>query len=181
MNISRQRQLLDGQSSVARKVFEGVPIQEAWDEFAIIKNLRGSGGVTIASHAARSCLYDLKDAGLIKEPRKGHFTRTPVAVKEPRAIKSAESAESASFPNDEATMACTLTRHQAPQTPLDVLGTIAIDLTVFSTEFTARMKALSERVEDVALLVEAQREADAATMAKANQLQSLIKEMAGQL
>lgn len=198
MNISRQRQLLDGQTSVARKVFHSVPIQDAWDEATIIREMRASGSsVTIAAHAVRSCLYDLKDAGLVKEPSKGHFQRATVTVREPKAPRAATSRNANSEPAPpsfyaegtepapahlveyEATMKNTLTLAPAPMTPLDVLGTIATELTVFSVEFGARMKALSERVEDVALLIEAQREADAASMAKVRQLQDLLKDVVG--
>jgi hypothetical protein len=174
MKESRQRQLLEGQSSVARKVFEGVPIQEAWHEKEIITAVR-TAGVTIAAHTVRGCLLDMKDVGLIKEPHKGMYQREPVQkflrlpeVKDTLAIQQI---------TIEPTMtAKTYTPAKAQTvTPLDLLGTVATELTLLASEFGERLRALALRVEEVALSVEAQREDDAKIIAKANQLKDLLK------
>lgn len=177
MKESRQRQLLEGQSSVARKVFEGVPIQEAWAENEILKAMR-TAGVTIASHTVRACLLDMKDVGLIKEPSKGQFQRVPV---QPYLRMSDETAERLKqkfnpTPAEEPAMQTTTAKAPAP-TPLDMLSTIATELTLMATEYGERMRAMSLRLEEVALKIEEQREVDAASMEKANKLQALLKEV----
>lgn len=171
MKESRQQQLLEGQSSVARKVFEGVPIQDAWAEKEIVKAMR-TGGFTIAAHAVRGCLLDMKDVGLIKEPKSGHFQRVPVQS----YLRLSEVTEPlAKFqPSNEPAMQTPTTKKPEP-TPLDLLATVATELVLLSSEFSERMKALALRVEEVALSVGAQREADAAIIAQANQLKVLLK------
>lgn len=170
MKESRQRQLLEGQSSVARKVFEGVPIQEAWAENEILKAMRTSG-VTIAAHTIRACLLDMKDVGLIKEPRQGQFQRAPVQP----YLRLSESQSPTQQPTQASEPVMpTTTKTQTPS-PLDLLATVATELVLLSSEFSERMKALAARVEEVALSVAAQREADAAIIAQANQLKVLLK------
>jgi hypothetical protein len=173
MKESRQRQLLEGQGSVARKVFDGVPIQEAWAEKEIVLAMRTSG-MAIASHTVRACLLDMKDVGLIKEPKKGQFQRVPVQP----YLRLTEKAvnESTPTPVIEASMQTT-TAKKAEQTPLDMLGTIATELTLMATEYGERMRALALRLEEVALKVEEQREADDAVMIKAHKIQALMKEV----
>lgn len=171
MKESRQRQLLEGQSSVARKVFEGVPIQEAWEETAIIKAVR-TAGVTIAAHAVRGCLLDMKDVGLIKEPHKGQFQRMP--VQPPLRLTEKTANESTPTPAIEPAMQTT-TAKKPEQTPLDMLSTLATELTLMATEYGERMRALSLRLEEIALKVEEQREDDAKIIEQANQLKTLLK------
>lgn len=178
MKESRQRQLLEGQSSVARKVFEGVPIQEAWPENAIFSAVR-TAGVTIASHAVRGCLLDMKDVGLIKEPVKGQFQREPVhpplRLREIQAKAAMPQTTNQTKPIAiEPTMPTTTTK-KTEVTPFDLLGSVVTELTLLASEFSERLRALSLRVEEVALSVEAQREDDAKIIAKANQLKDLLK------
>lgn len=171
MKESRQRQLLEGHGSVARKVFDGVPIQEAWPEKEIVRSMR-TNNITIAAHTVRACLLDMKDAGLIKEPSKGLFQRVPVQP----YLRLTEKAvtESTPTPIIEATMQTT-TAKKAEQTPLDMISTISTELTLMATEYGERMRAMSLRLEEIALKVEEQREEDAKIIAKANQLKDLLK------
>lgn len=168
MNESRQRVLLEGQSSTARKLFNMVPIQEAWTESDISRASYASGSVRLGLNTVRACLMDLKESGLIKETQRGRFQRAPVTMKEATPaltiIKNSEPAMTTAAPTPAVA-------------PLDLLGAVATELTLLSSEFAARAKALAARVEEVALSIEAQREQDAASMAKANKLQALLKEV----
>lgn len=176
MKESRQRQLLEGQSSVARKVFEGVPIQEAWSENEIVKAMRASH-ITVAAHTVRACLLDMKDVGLIKEPRQGQYQRMPVQP----YLRLSDAPTETIHPTANNEPAMPTTTAKAPTiTPLDQLSTIATELTLMSAEFGDRLKALAVRLEEVALAVETQREEDAAAMAQVNQIQTLMKALAGQ-
>lgn len=169
MKESRQRQLLEGQSSVARKVFECVPIQEAWSENEIVKAMRAAGP-TIASHAVRGCLLDMFDVGLIKRPSANYYQRVPV---QPFLRLSAAPTQKPT-PASEPAMTTTTVK-KTETAPLDLLGTVATELALLASEFGERLRALALRVEEVALTVEAQREADAAIIAQANQLKVLLK------
>lgn len=81
MKESRQQQLLQGNTGLAKKVFEFVPMQEAWSAQTINQAMRTSSSTTAAHHAVRACLGDMKDQGLIREPKPGYFQRDPVKGK----------------------------------------------------------------------------------------------------
>jgi hypothetical protein len=171
MKESRQRQLLEGQSSVARKVFEGVPIQEAWSENEIVRAMRASH-MTVAAHTVRACILEMKDVGLIKEPKSGHFQRVPVQPY--LRLSGVTDPLTPTRPVSETTVQ-TPTAKKTEPTPLDLLATVATELTLMASEYSERLRALSLRVEEVALSVASQREADAAIIAQANQLKVLLK------
>lgn len=170
MKESRQRQLLEGQSSVARKVFEGVPIQEYWAEDEILRHLKLTS-TGASPHTVRACLGELKDAGLIREPLKNHFQRAIVNIKPPKPEAS------------EAVMNNGTQKSGQPKaeiTPMDQLATVGTELTLLATEFGERLRAMALRIEEVALSVESQRESDAAAMAKVRQFQGLLKSIGGE-
>lgn len=183
MNESRQQRLLEGQTSTTRKVYEHVPIREAWLEGDIARAMYG-GHLRIGLHTIRACLLDLKDAGLIKEAQRNRYQRVAVIKKETKTTKTAP----VQLPANEATMPATAkTPDSAPSatsapsaaTPLELLGVIGTDLTLLGVEFIGRIKAMAARVDEVALLVEAEREADKAKMNKVHQLRALMKDLGG--
>ena len=176
MNESRQRRLLEGQSSTSRKLYDFVPMREAWLEGDIAKAAH-NGHLRLGLHTVRACLLDMKDAGLVKETQRHYYQRVAVTKKTAKTIQPSA---------NEATMSTTL-KTPAPATsatpatsPLELLSSVATELTMLGVEFIGRIKALSARVDEVALVVEAQREADIASMAKVHQLQALMKDMVGQ-
>lgn len=187
MNESRQRRLLEGQSSTARKLYEFVPRHEAWVEGDIAKAAH-NGHVRLGLHTVRACLGDMKDAGLIKETQRHYFQRVPVTKTKKTTHANEPSANEATMPKP-TTPAVTAVPQisvdsNIPARPvtnsMELLSAVATDLTLLGVEFIGRIKALSARVDEVALQVEAQREADIAKMAKVHQLQALMKDLGGQ-
>lgn len=61
---------------------------------------------------------------------------------------------------------------------LDALASLSAEVLGLADEFSLRMKKLAGRIEEVALSVEAEREGNAETIAKAKRLQELMKEFA---
>ena len=162
MNESRQQQMLVGQSAIARKVFEIVPIQESWAASEIYGALRAAN-TAADTCTVRRCLGELKDAGLIREPAGGKFQRdaaTPKPKKEPVMTQAAKP---------------TVVLIKTPEGALDVLAALSGEVVSLSDEFSKRMKALAGRIEEVALSVEAERESNAEAMAKLKQFQDLLK------
>jgi len=80
---AKQEQLLNGCNSLERKVFEHVPIQEAWDAKEINRVFHASGQSS-DHHRLRAALGGLKDKGLVREMRRDHFQRTAVKIRELR-------------------------------------------------------------------------------------------------
>lgn len=73
--------LLNSCSSTARKVYEAVPVEAAWDIATIISELRRlHGGQNQDYQAVQGTLNSLVNTGLIKEKSRGMFMREPVRL-----------------------------------------------------------------------------------------------------
>lgn len=161
---SRIEALLQGQTGVARKLYECVPINDAWTEFQIVMEMRRITGSTPDMKVARGCLRDLADAGLIQ--RTGDRYRcTPIQEKP----QQKEVAMPAVKP---ATQAAKIA---AAQSPIDLLGDIAGSIVALSKSVGEQLQQIAKRVEDAALQIEQGQEASAANLEKLRQLQSLLR------
>jgi DNA-binding transcriptional regulator YhcF (GntR family) len=166
MNESRQQQILAGQSSIAQKVFGYVPIQTSWSNHEIHGAVSTAKATGASPYAVRRALGELKDAGLIREPVGGKFQRdaaTPKPKKEQVMTQAAKQAVVA------------IKKPEAGA--LDVLAALSGEVISLSDEVSWRMKKLAERIEEVALSVEAEREGNAEAVGKLKQLQSLLKSL----
>jgi hypothetical protein len=164
MNAAKQQNMLAGQSSLARKVFQVVPIQERWSAHDIFSSLIVSDASGAQFPAVRRGLGELKEAGLIREPVNGHFQRTAVTIKSPRE-------QSMSKP----TQPAATTIQKAETSALDTLAVLSGEVISFADEVGLRMKKLAARIEEVALSVEAERETNADALKKFKLMQSLLK------
>ncbi|PVZ52557.1 hypothetical protein C9422_30585 [Pseudomonas sp. B1(2018)] len=164
MNAAKQQNMLAGQSSLARKVFQVVPIQERWSAHDIFNSLMVSEATGAQFPAVRRGLGELKEAGLIREPVNGHYQRTAVTIKSPRER---------SMPKE--TQSAVLTIKKADVSALDTLAVLSGEVISFAEEVGQRMKKLAVRIEEVALSVEAEREVNADALEKFKLLQSLLK------
>ena len=163
MNASKQQNLLAGQSSRARKVFEFVPIQERWSAHDIFNSLMVAQSTGAQFPAVRRGLVELKETGLIREPVNGHFQRTAITIPPSREqIMTKETKTS------DTTM-------PSQGSALDTLAVLSGEVISFAEEVGQRMKKLAARIEEVALSVEAEREVTAETLNKFKLLQSLLK------
>ncbi|QHF39623.1 hypothetical protein PspS34_15705 [Pseudomonas sp. S34] len=165
MNAAKQQNMLAGQSSLARKVFQVVPIQERWSAHDIFNSLMVSEATGAQFPAVRRGLGELKEAGLIREPVNGHFQRTAVTIKSPREQGMPKETQSAVW-----------TIKKADASALDTLAVLSGEVISFAEEVGHRMKKLAARIEEVALSVEAEREVNAEALDKFKLLQSLLKE-----
>ena len=164
MNAAKQQNVLAGQSSLARKVFRVVPIQERWSAHDIFNSLVAAEATAAQFPAVRRGLGELKEAGLIREPVNGHFQRTAITTKSPR--EQGMSIE---------TQPAVMTIKKTDASALDTLAVLSSEVISFAEEVGQRMKKLATRIEEVALSVETEREANAEALDKFKQLQSLLK------
>lgn len=166
MNELRVQQLLAGQSSIAQKVFGYVPIQDSWSTHDIHNSVIAANATGASSYAVRRALGELKEAGLIREPAGGKFQRdalTPKSKKEVPVPKVAnETVVSIKKPEVQA---------------LDALASLSAEVIALSEDIGCRMKRLAQRIEEVALSVEVERESNAEALGKLKQLQSLLKSL----
>lgn len=166
MNESRQQQMLAGQSSIAQKVFDYVPIRSSWSARDIHGAVLAANVSGASAYAIRRALGELKDAGLIREPVGGKFQRDPTTPKPKKERAVTQSAKQA------------VVSIKPPESALDVLAALSGEVVSMAGEFSQRMKALAGRIEEVALSVEAERESNAEAIVKAKRLQQALREFA---
>lgn len=166
MSESRVVQLLAGQSSIARKVFPHVPIQESWSAHDIQIAALTANATSVAVHAVRRALNEMKDAGIIREPTGGRFQRDAYSAKPAKEIVMPVATK-------EPVVAIKKPEVQA----LDALASLSAEVVALSDDISARMKRLAGRIEEVALSVEVEREGNAEALGKLKQLQSLLKSL----
>lgn len=149
----KQQQKLAGQSSVARKVFEHVPISEEWASVQVARELNRATGSVMDMRVLTGCLMTLKDAGLVRVSASGCFRREPVALPVPSTIKPAPMKQ----PNPAA-------QSSREVSAIDLLAGIAKSL-----------RAVAAEIETAAIAIEESRAKDEGELQKLRQLQALLK------
>jgi hypothetical protein len=165
MNAVKQQALLQGQTGLARKVFECVPMQEAWTLSQIQTVLRqlGSSGSQAEAHVIRGCLGELEDQRLVRQPKSGLFQRVKTQEKDVTPVKG--------------TAVVSTIAAKPANTPMELLGELSGELVALSDEFGKRFKGLARRIEEAAITIEQDREASGEKLAKLEQLQTLLKSL----
>lgn len=156
MTPEKQRQKLAGQSSLAKKVYQYVPIQEAWTGSEIAQAMARASGSQVDGRTLLGCLGCLKDSGLVREVGSLRFQRTSVsqpAIPKPKEAMSAPQKPEA--------------KHAAPTSAIDLLAGIAKTL-----------RAVASDIETAALAIEEGQAKNAEEVKKLHQLQALLKGLA---
>ena len=164
---SRIQQLLAGQSSTARKIFEHVPIQQPWSAHDIHCAALAANATSFAVHAVRRALGELKDAGIIREPVGSKFQRdaanTKLRIEKPMPKRANETV---------------VPLKKADVQALDALVGLSAEVVSLADDISARLKGLASRIEEVALSVEVERDTNAEALNKLKHLQTLLKGIA---
>ncbi|MFG5862739.1 hypothetical protein [Metapseudomonas sp. CR1201] len=167
MTPSKQEILMQGQTGIARKVYECVPIAEPWTSFQVMTALRNLTGSTPDSRIVSGCLTTLVDSGLIKKTGRDQFQRIAVEAKpKTQESKMAEPAQKIEVTPEP----------KRAVSPLEMLGELATEI----VGMAGHLKRLAARVEDVALAVEQERESSAKSMEQYRQLKALLKNLQGE-
>ena len=154
MSSKRARQIEDGLTGISRKVFEAVPKSDAWATSTIVGEMkRVAGGGTYDLSMVTGCLEGLKNSGLVREPKRGTWIRSPV-----REVEPADGFGDGALLSDEPTPA------RAPARPLDRLAAVA-----------AHLRDLANDIEDIAIEIEQESQQATAQTAKLRQLQDLLR------
>lgn len=152
---------LNSVNSVARKVFDYVPIQEAWPVNRIISQMVTAGVPRVDVRTAEGCIERLKDAGLVKEPERGIFQRVVARERETISLPSSSTAELA-----------------APTTiepPVAARALALGDLSARLRERATELLALADEIDTEALHVEERIEAAEARVNKFNEFIDFLK------
>jgi ribosomal protein S8 len=148
-----------------KKVYEAVPVSEAWTSTQIIAEISRLGYSMRDSKAIIGCLDTLKRQGLIQEPERGTFVRVEVKAIETYVKFMEETKEK---------IMATKPVTQMKQTNLDRL----INLSEKANGLAAQMKAMATELENVALEIEAEIQENSTSAQKLKQLQELLKGVA---
>lgn len=178
MKQSTIDRMLKGQTSVAKKVYSAVPINEAWPVKQVLTEL-GRLQISMDHRRVAGCLNTLKESGLIKEPNKGEFIRV-TANKHPIHPEIPETHQGAVIPVaqtgvivDNGPLFEDKTK-ETPMTKRDPMDTIS-GLTEKMRDIAGSMTALADEFDDVACEL-----AESVTMSvkdaeKLQQLKGLLK------
>jgi len=137
MNTSRLADLARGQTSVAKKVLDAVPISEPWALTQIASELLRQGH-RMERRILEGCLLTLKESGLVREPTRGAFIRVTARPRVEIGVVAAVAPEV-----------------ETPTVPakgsaMDRLAGLAADLRALAS----LASALATRIDDVAVEVE---------------------------
>ncbi len=175
MTPSKLNSLLQGQTSLARKVFEVVPIREAWPAIQIRNALKEVERSNADLRVVRGCLGALREAGLVREPETGMFQRADIRTPTPRPRKEAPMPQAT--PSPRPTLTVTAPAHQPEPSPIEILGELSGEVVALADEFGTRLKKLAAKIEEAALTIEQEREANVENLGKLRQLQSILKSL----
>lgn len=176
MNEARQQRLLASNTALAKKVFEFVPIQEAWTAAAINTALRTNSSTSANHIAIRGCIGDMKDQGLIREVSSGLFQRTPVSKKmELRLPKPymENTPVTQAIAEKPVSVQVVGTLDQLAQLSSDVKFLVD-EINEVTLGFVTRLQGISTRIEEVALQVESEREVNEEAANKLRTLQNIF-------
>ncbi|MCY1298549.1 hypothetical protein D9M68_696970 [compost metagenome] len=170
MTPSKQQATLQGCTAIARKVYDAVPIQDAWQPIQIKNALATSTRSSTDLHVVRGCLRVLVESGLVREHPHGHYRR--IEVRETKPYTHMEIV----MPESNVTKTAQQPT-QSEQSPIEILGELAGQITTLANEFAARMKKLAAAAEEAALAIEQERETNDENLGKLRQLQALLKSL----
>ncbi|VVD74782.1 hypothetical protein PAQ31011_00809 [Pandoraea aquatica] len=166
MTPSRFESKLRGQSAIAQKVFEAVPIQECWTLGQIGSALIRTTRASIDMRILQGCLAALRDVGLVQEVKTGHYRRVQVKP-------TATADKTVAIQTKEKVVVT-----NEPKSPIDLLSAITKRLAALHKHVEAETKAIASEIETAALSIEEGIEKTAGEAAKFKQLQKLLADAA---
>lgn len=160
MTATRIRILENQQTGVAKKVYDAVPINEAWPSKQIVMELSRQGQVRDFS-IIEGCLNTLKEVGLIKEMSPGHFQRV-----KPKAEPMSTKPLNPVIPPNSSIKG-------EPTEPVDRLAAIGTKLRGLSQMFLE----LADDIDEAALAFEEKTSGNDEELAKLRQLKNVLKSL----
>jgi hypothetical protein len=168
MTPARHNAILSGLTLVATKVFNAVPIIEAWTVNQVISELQRQGQSVREHRVVAGCLASMKESGVVTEPEPGYFRR--VAVRERSTTKPQPVAK---VPPQEQELKLDIAAPSAPAKKpgqLDRLGAISAELRQQAKQLTQ----LADRIDAAAITTEEEIAALGEDSKKLRALQSIL-------
>lgn len=165
MTPQRLQAQLSGQSSVAKKVYEVVPIQDAWPHGKIYATLNEITRSTMDMRIFRGCLNSLKESGLVREPMKDFFQKSPIKEKKEMEMQTLAPISTISKPASGA-HGQTLSEQKSASDPIDLLSTLS-----------SRLRSLADDLDGAAIAIGDGIAESSKNLEKLKQLQSILKSL----
>lgn len=171
INSVRFEAIHKGLSAVAQKVYQAVPMIDAWPYQAINAELQRVG-VAKDLTIIRGCLNSLVESGLIVEPERNKFVRVKVRGKSP-AAESEPVIETNKEPQVAIAQAPVEKEEPAVQSPIQKLEWLGARVATLSSQ----LKALADEIDNTAVEMQMALDAKDSQMAKFRQLKALLTEI----
>ena len=165
---------MQGLNGVAKKVYDCVPIVEAWTSFQVMGAMRSLTGSTPDTQIVSGCLTRLVDCGLIKRISRDQYQRVPVQQKskpeEPKMahVRNGTPPTLTGKPNT-ATKMSELPIRMDPPNPIELLA----ELSRSAEAMAEGLMDLTARINEVAQLVGQER----ASSEKVRRLKALLDDL----
>lgn len=170
MTPVRQQSILRGMPKVAQKVFEFVPIQEAWADTRIHSALTTATRSVMERRAVAGCLDRLRDAGLVLEVGKHEYRRVRVSAGgDGEPAIGPEPSTPAPVVNELQSEPMS----EAKATPIELIAGITHRLSCAIDE----IRAITSDLETVALQIELQQAENGREVEKLRQFKALLKDL----
>ena len=161
MNQQKFESVFRGLSMQARKVYDCIPIAEAWNPAQIMGELHRRNISMSDRHVVMGCINSMIDSGVVNEVARGVFRREVIRpkceIKEINPIK----------PTKEPEVITPVPSKTTPLVgPLDRLSA-----------FASRLRELASDMENAAIELAGQAEKNDAETAKMRQLQAILKSL----
>lgn len=172
LSMSRFQTIHKSMTNIAQKVYAAVPASEAWGMSVIFSEMQRMGYPTRDIRVMQGCLNNLKEAGLVSEPERGRFIRTPVKAEKAQPTLQPETQEILSMPPAKLPSPLpekSLALVPAPEptrSPMSILSALAL-----------RCRSLADEVETVALEIDEMFAAQNDNVEKLAQLQKILKSL----
>lgn len=152
-------------NTMARKVLDAVPFNDAWSQQAIAQEMRRQRGTVPGLDVVRGCLEQLRSVGLVKLVEAGMFQRV---MARPALTLAAPVAE-------EPQVMTTTATPPAPQkaSPTDTLAALAQS----ARRMAVALNDMADEIEAVALDYEERIQAVSGDVDKLRQLQALLSSL----
>ncbi|WP_186113913.1 hypothetical protein [Burkholderia gladioli] len=167
MTPDRAEALLQGQTAIAKKVYEAIPIQESWALKDICSALTRVTKSTIDMNIAQGCIGKLCDAGLVREASRGRWQRVEVRARAQQVAAEEPARTIVAVPEG------FIAKPDEVRSPITILSEIAIRLGAVCAE----IKLIAADIENAALEIEGENAKNDANLAKLRQLQGLLREL----
>lgn len=172
MTPRRQKQLLEGQTNIAQKIYEHVPMQDAWTLHVILNTLSAVTRSKVGNHVARGCIAALIADGLVRQVGADRYRRVEI-----RAQREEETEEMPTpitlGPRLEA-VPVPVPVQPAAVSAIDVLAPVSQRLRAIG----ATVNEVADQLDGLALAIEEGAMRDRESGARLRQLQDLLRSAA---